>query len=56
MLLTGADNPHIIRGRKIARSAHEKEYPLLSKIAQMYSGISPGSVPVESFSAALCLC
>jgi hypothetical protein len=27
---------------------HQKEYPLLSKMAQIYSGICPGSVPVES--------
>ena len=27
---------------------HQMEYPLLSKMALIYSGISPGSVPVES--------
>ena len=27
---------------------HETEYPLLSKMAKIYTGISPGSVPVES--------
>jgi len=27
---------------------HEKHYPLLSKMAHIYSSISPESVPVES--------
>jgi len=35
---------------------HDKEFPLLSKMAQIYSGISPGSVPVESGLAAPALC
>ena len=53
--LTDRGYAHNARKRN-CELAHEKEYPVLSKMAQIYSGISPGSVPVESLFNCAGLC